>query len=119
MPGLELRDRRRGGVRRVDLREGELRLAERVLVIHDLALRDVHQAPADRRERRRIGMRRFGIIDRPAPVIPATHGPASRDRLPEECIVGETVDTPAEVFVCLLQLPAEEFDGCSRHRTER
>jgi hypothetical protein len=113
--GFELRDRRCGGVCGVDLRERQPRRTERVLVIHDLAFRDVHQAPPDRRERRRIGMRRLRIIDRPTTVVAEADRPTSGHGFPEELIVGQPVDALADRFVCLLEPFSDDFHRGARH----
>ena len=107
--GFELFDRGSGGMRGIDLREGQLRRTKRVLVIHHFALGYVYQTPSDRRERRWIGMRRLGVIDGPPTIGAATDGPAPRYRFPEELIVAEALDTCAKGFVRLLQLLAQEL----------
>src|SRR2546430_4041270 len=99
---LELRDRRHGCVSRVDVRERQGRGAERVLVVHDLALRDVHEAPADRRERCRVRMRRLRIVDRPSAIVAATDGPAPRRRLPQQLVARQAVDALAGRFIPLM-----------------
>lgn len=71
------------GVRDLQFVPGQPPWAEGVLVIHDLAGRQMYQAPGDGGEGRGIG-RRAGVIHDPATILREANGPAARDRFPEE-----------------------------------
>src|SRR5437868_15366156 len=102
-------------MRRVDIRERELRGTEGVFVVHELALRDVHQAPTDRREGRRIVMRQLRVVGGPFPTLVLSYGPAPSDRLPEELIVGEPFDPRADERIRAIELGTEQIDRPSPH----
>src|SRR5207244_2292539 len=100
---------------RVDFGERELGGTERVLVVHELAFADVDKPPANRRERWGLGMWRFGVVRSPMTWPVLSHRPASPDRLPEELIVGQTLDPTPDHLVRSLELVREQLHGPRDH----
>ena len=116
-PPLALLEPREGGGRRGrggQVGEAEAALAKGPLVVHDLAVGQVDQPPADGGERRRVGVG-LGVVGHPGPGRVAVDALAAGHGLPEVLVVGQFLQPPPQAGVDLVHLGQQQLGTRHRH----
>src|SRR5438094_4992353 len=104
---LQALERAPDGGRRNQIGKRETTRAEGILVVHHLAVGDVHQPPSDGGDGCRHGIRKR-VVRHPAARFVTVDGPATLHRFPEVLILAEAVEAAPQPLVGLIHLHQQQ-----------